>query len=204
MFIAVMGSTALMGAWQARNHDGVRAELARMSRTDPLTGCLNRRGFEEHASEAIRAAAAADFANPLAIVLVDLDGFKQVNDTQGHAAGDQVLRDVTDRLTEVARHGDVIGRLGGDEFAVLLHGVDEHGAAAAGERLENALADVSRASTGVAVLPRHGSALDALIGWADRRLYETKLRRRAQDVRSAAESLAELELSVPPAPGVIS
>jgi diguanylate cyclase (GGDEF)-like protein len=204
MFIAVLGSTALMGAWQSRNHDGVRAELARMSRTDPLTGCLNRRGFEERAGEAIKGAAAADFANPLAVVLVDLDGFKQVNDTQGHAAGDQVLRDVAERLDKVARHGDVIGRLGGDEFAVLLHGVDEHGAAAAGERLEEALAGVSRASTGVAVLPRHGTALDALIGRADRRLYETKLRRRAQGVRSAAESLAELELSVPPSGTVIS
>src|SRR3954462_7924992 len=154
MFIAVLGSTALMGAWQARNHDSVREKLALMSRTDPLTGCLNRRGFEERASEAIKGAAAADFANPLAVVLVDLDGFKQVNDTGGHAAGDQVLRDVAERLAEgarhaggVARHGDGIGRLGGDEFAVLLHGVDEDGAAAAGERLEEALAGVSRAST---------------------------------------------------------
>jgi diguanylate cyclase (GGDEF)-like protein len=198
MFMAVLGSTALMGAWQARNQDAVRAELARMSRTDPLTGCLNRRGFEERAGEAIRGAAAADFASPLAVVLVDLDGFKQVNDTSGHAAGDQVLCDVASRLADVARQGDVIGRLGGDEFAVLLHGVDEHGAAAAGERLEAALADVNRASTGVAVLPRHGTALDALIGWADRRLYETKLRRRAAGVRTAATALAELELTVPP------
>jgi diguanylate cyclase (GGDEF)-like protein len=204
MFIAVLGSTALMGAWQARNHDSVRAKLALMSRTDPLTGCLNRRGFEERADEAIRGAAAADFASPLAVVLVDLDGFKQVNDTSGHAAGDQVLRDVTERLASVARHGDVIGRLGGDEFAVLLHGVDEHGARAAGERLEAALADVIGASVGVAVLPRHGTALDTLFGWADRRLYEVKLQRRAASVRSAASALAELELSVPPVPGVIS
>jgi diguanylate cyclase (GGDEF)-like protein len=204
MFMAVLGSTALMGAWQARNHDRVRAELARMSRTDPLTGCLNRRGFEERAQEAIRGAAAADFASPLAVVLVDLDGFKQVNDTAGHAAGDQVLRDVTERLATVARHGDVIGRLGGDEFAVLLHGVDEHGATAAGERLEAALAGVSRVSTGVAVLPRHGTALDALIGWADRRLYETKVRRRAAGVRTAASALAELELTVPQEPDFIS
>jgi diguanylate cyclase (GGDEF)-like protein len=204
MFMAVLGSTALMGAWQARNHDGVRAKLALMSRTDPLTGCLNRRGFEERAEEAIRGAAAAGFAVPLAVVLVDLDGFKQVNDTSGHAAGDQVLRDVTERLSGVARHGDVIGRLGGDEFAMLLHGVDEQAATAAGERLEAALADVSRASVGVAVLPRHGTALDALIGWADRRLYEVKLRRRAEGVRTAASALAEIELSVPPEPGVIS
>ncbi len=204
MFMAVLGSTALMGAWQARNHDGVRAELARMSRTDPLTGCLNRRGFGERAEEAIKGAATADFASPLAVVLVDLDGFKQVNDTSGHAAGDQVLCDVATRLAGVARQGDVIGRLGGDEFAVLLHGVGEQGAAAAGARLEDALADVIRASTGVAVLPQHGTALDALIGWADRRLYETKLRRRAAAVRSAASALAELELTVPQEPDFIS
>jgi diguanylate cyclase (GGDEF)-like protein len=204
MFAAVLGSTSLMGAWQARNHDTVREELARMSRTDPLTGCLNRRGFEERAAGAIRGAAAAEFAAPLAVVLVDLDGFKQVNDTSGHAAGDQVLCDVAVRLAGVARQGDVIGRLGGDEFAVLLHGVDEPGAAAAGQRLEDALAGVSRASTGVAVLPKHGVALDALIGWADRRLYETKLRRRAAGVRSAASALADLELMVPQEPDFIS
>jgi diguanylate cyclase (GGDEF)-like protein len=132
------------------------------------------------------------------VVLVDLDGFKQVNDTSGHAAGDQVLCDVAERLAGVARRGDVIGRLGGDEFAVLLHGVEEDGAATAGARLEAALADVTRASTGVALSPHHGTALDTLIGRADRRLYETKLRRRA------AASLAEFELAVQPGPGVIS
>src|SRR3954451_20460312 len=204
MFISVLGSTGLMGAWQARNHDGVRAELARMSRTDPLTGCLNRRGFEERAEEAIRGAAAADFANPLAVVLVDLDGFNQVNDTEVHAVGHQEPREVAATLSTVARHGDVIGRLGGDEFAVLLHGVDEHGARAAGERLEAALADVIRASVGVAVLPRHGTALDTLFGWADRRLYEVKLQRRAASVRSGRAALGGLEVSVPPVPGVIS
>jgi diguanylate cyclase (GGDEF)-like protein len=198
MFAAVLGSTALMGAWQARNHDVVREELARMSRTDPLTGCLNRRGFEEQAGEAIRAAAAVDEGS-LAVVLVDLDGFKQVNDTGGHAAGDEVLRRTAERLASAARPGDLIGRLGGDEFAVLLQRVDEHEATAAATRLEAALKDVTRASVGLAAMPRHGTALDALIGWADRRLYETKLRRRAAGVRSAAETLAELELSPPPA-----
>jgi diguanylate cyclase (GGDEF)-like protein len=177
MFAAVLGCTALMGAWQARNHDVVREELARMSRTDPLTGCLNRRGFEQGAAEAIGVAAAA--GSSLTVVLVDLDGFKQVNDTSGHAAGDQVLRDVTSRLTDASGPGGLIGRLGGDEFAVVLDGVDERGAAAAGDRLEAALAGVTRASVGVAVLPVHGSSLDALIGWADRGLYDTKLRRRS-------------------------
>jgi diguanylate cyclase (GGDEF)-like protein len=187
MFAAVLGCTALMGAWQARNHDVVREELARASRTDPLTGSLNRRGFEERAAAAIGAAASA--GQPLAVILVDLDGFKQVNDTSGHAAGDQVLRDVTTRLAAASGPEGLIGRLGGDEFAVLLHGVDEDGAAAAGEQLEKAIADVTRASVGVAVMPQHGDALDALLGWADRRLYETKLERR-----SVALMLPELDL----------
>jgi diguanylate cyclase (GGDEF)-like protein len=195
MFAAVLCSTALMGAWQARNHDRVREALSRMSRTDPLTGCLNRRGFEERAGEAVRLSVA--HGGSLAVVLVDLDGFKQVNDTGGHAAGDAVLCETAERLAAAARPGDLIGRLGGDEFAVLLHRVDEHEAALAADRLEAALTDVTRASVGVAVLPQHGTALDALIGWADRRLYEIKVRRRATGVRAAAGTVAELELSPP-------
>jgi diguanylate cyclase (GGDEF)-like protein len=185
MFAAVLGSTALMGAWQARNQQRVREELARMSRTDWLTGCLNRRGFEEGANKAVESAAAG--GGSLAVVLVDLDGFKQVNDTAGHAAGDMVLRRTADRLTATARPGDLIGRLGGDEFAILLHRVSAEDAALAAERFESALADIIRASVGVAVLPQHGTVLDALIAWADRRLYETKVRRRQTGARAGAE-----------------
>jgi diguanylate cyclase (GGDEF)-like protein len=194
MFAAVLGSTALMGAWQAHNHDRVRAALARVSRTDPLTGCLNRRGFEERAEAAVRAASAS--GSPLAVILVDLDGFKQVNDTGGHAAGDAVLKGVADRLATVARAGDEIGRLGGDEFAVLLCGTDEPSARAAARRLEDALADVSRASIGVAVMPQHGTELDTLIGWADRRLYETKLRRRAAGHRRTSDPIELTALGI--------
>ena len=193
MFAAVLGCTALMGSWQARNHDGVREELARMSRTDPLTACLNRRGFEERAGEALRLA--AENGTPLAVILVDLDGFKQVNDTSGHAAGDAVLKLTAERLAGAARPGDLIGRLGGDEFALLLHGVDGYSAKHAADRLEAALADVIRASVGVALPPHHGTALDALIGWADKQLYEVKVRRRLASTRSAVAELAEIELS---------
>jgi diguanylate cyclase (GGDEF)-like protein len=192
MFAAVLGSTALMGAWQARNHDRVRAELARMSRTDPLTGCLNRRGFEERARDAVELATA--HGGSLAVVLVDLDGFKQVNDTRGHAAGDAVLCETAKRLTAAARPGDLIGRLGGDEFAVLLHRVARADAASAADRIEHALASAAPASVGLALLPDDGTALDALIGAADRRLYDVKLRRRA--TRAGAD-LAELTLPAP-------
>jgi diguanylate cyclase (GGDEF)-like protein len=162
--------------WQARNHRAERATLARVSRIDPLTGCLNRRGFEERAEDAIRAAMARN--RPVGVIALDLDGFKQVNDSGGHAAGDQVLREVGARLARAAGRGALIGRLGGDEFALLLDGADEDAATAAAERLDAALTDVTRASIGVAAMPRHGTALDALLAWADARLYETKLRRR--------------------------
>jgi diguanylate cyclase (GGDEF)-like protein len=176
MFAAVLGCTALMGAWQARNHGVVRAELALASRTDPLTGCLNRRGFEEQAERVLAAAAAV--RREVGVVVLDLDGFKQVNDGAGHAAGDRVLREVGERLLGAAGRGAVVGRLGGDEFALLLEGAGEEAASSAADRLEDALAGVIRASAGVAASPRHGTALDALLAWADARLYETKLRRR--------------------------
>jgi diguanylate cyclase (GGDEF)-like protein len=116
-------------------------------------------------------------------VLVDLDAFKQVNDTSGHAAGDRVLQQTAARLTAAARPGDLIGRLGGDEFALLVHRVDARQAEIAAERFEAALAEITGASVGVALLPEHGTALDALIAWADRRLYETKVRRRQAGVK---------------------
>jgi diguanylate cyclase (GGDEF)-like protein len=174
MFAAVLACTALMGAWQARNHDRVREELARVSRTDPLTSCLNRRGFEARAEAAIESGA------PIAVVLVDLDGFKQVNDTRGHAAGDALLRDVADRLAATVGSGDAVGRLGGDEFALLLHDVESHRAAEAADSVRAALAEVARASVGVAAAaPGDGTALDALIKRADWNLYESKSIRRA-------------------------
>jgi diguanylate cyclase (GGDEF)-like protein len=172
--------------WQARNHRAERATLARASHTDPLTGCLNRRGFEERAQDALGSAAAA--GRPVGVIVLDLDGFKQVNDSAGHAAGDRVLREVGTRLAAVSGRGTLIGRLGGDEFALLLSGADEHAAGAAARRLEAALAGVTRASIGVAAMPTHGTALDALIAWADDRLYETKSRRRRRVARRGALS----------------
>jgi diguanylate cyclase (GGDEF)-like protein len=184
-FAAVLGCTALIAAWQARHHDKVREELTRASETDPLTGCLNRRGFEERAERALRAATRDD--RPVGVVVLDLDGFKQVNDSAGHAAGDRVLREVGARLELAAGRGAAIGRLGGDEFAVLLDGADEDAATAAASRLEAELDGVTRASIGIASAPRHGTALDALLAWADGGLYETKSRRRLRRLGDPTE-----------------
>jgi len=96
------------------------AHLEALATTDELTGTLNRRGFEE---ELDRLLARAERKNEEGVlVYVDLDGFKPVNDTFGHAAGDEVLRQVARVLTENVRDMDVVGRLGGDEFAVILVG----------------------------------------------------------------------------------
>ena len=91
-------------------------ELSRQATRDPLTGLRNRRGLFEHLETAVG-------PEGCALVLLDLDGFKAVNDRYGHASGDEVLREVAQRLTGAARDGDVAFRLGGDEFAVVLRGL---------------------------------------------------------------------------------
>jgi diguanylate cyclase (GGDEF)-like protein len=183
-------------AWQARNHRAESEALTRASHTDALTGCLNRRGFEARAGQSIRAA--AEEGRPVGVIALDLDGFKQVNDSGGHAAGDRVLREVGLRLARATGRGTLIGRLGGDEFALLLFGADEDAATAAAERIDAALAGVTRASIGVAAMPCHGTALDALLAWADSHLYETKLRRRLQRRRLIPSAACVAELSYPP------
>lgn len=103
-------------------------ELDIQARRDPLTGIANRRAFDEELARA----SAAD--NAFALLMLDLDGFKSVNDTLGHAAGDELLRQVADRLSTVISDGDVLTRLGGDEFAMILHGADREAAEAVGRR----------------------------------------------------------------------
>jgi diguanylate cyclase (GGDEF)-like protein len=107
-----------MCAWQAHMHELQRDELSRVSRADPLTGALNRRGFDERFAAELSRAARAGAA--LGLILVDLDDFKGTNDRLGHAAGDGQLRWAVDTMTATLRPSDAVGRLGGDEFAVLL------------------------------------------------------------------------------------
>lgn len=94
------------------------AELDRLAVTDELTGLLNRRGFEAEINRAL--AAAQRYQEAGVLIYVDLDGFKRINDTHGHAAGDEVLRQVARILMENVRHSDHVGRLGGDEFVLLF------------------------------------------------------------------------------------
>jgi diguanylate cyclase (GGDEF)-like protein len=103
------------------------AELARLAYHDALTGVANRPRFLERAAAALERARAAGDPEGVAVLALDLDGFKQVNDTMGHAAGDAVLVEVARRLLSATRGSDLVARLGGDEFAVLLDGVHGDG-----------------------------------------------------------------------------
>jgi diguanylate cyclase (GGDEF)-like protein len=144
--------------------------------TDALTGLANRKRLGERTAAAVH-------VGPAALVLLDLDRFKEVNDTLGHYVGDQLLTAVAQRLASSMRPGDTVARLGGDEFAVLLPGAGADVASRAAERARAALAepfvlggllvDVA-ASAGVAVSPEHGVDVDDLLQHADVAMYLSK------------------------------
>lgn len=114
------------------------AELSVLARTDPLTGLHNRRHMEEHL-DAVTSAARRHHRS-LAVLFVDIDGFKRINDACGYDTGDQVLRAVGDRIRLALRTEDLVGRWGGEEFLVVLPETDLAGSAIAGERIRAAVA----------------------------------------------------------------
>jgi diguanylate cyclase (GGDEF)-like protein len=172
MFSATLGATALMCVWQARNHERRRELLAIASRTDPLTGALNRRGFQLAASTLLAGVTRLGF--PASIVLLDLDNFKHFNDSNGHAAGDELLCWSVERIRSSLRPTDSLARLGGDEFAVLLAGADRPAAQAAVRRITEDLITRVETSCGLASAPGDGADIDALYRQADAELYEAK------------------------------
>ncbi len=171
-FALLLLCTAAMSAWQTQNHKGQNRLLALASRTDPLTGCLNRRGFQERAVAEI--AELTRRGTRGAVVALDIDHFKPVNDTFGHAAGDELLCWFGRTLEAAVRPGDAVGRLGGDEFAVMLSELGPHEVRAATERLEKALGDRAHASLGIALFPDDGTDLETLSRCADARLYASR------------------------------
>ena len=122
-------------------------ELSRMARTDTLTGLLNRRGLNDHLTRVT--AHARRRGEPLSVLMIDLDRFKQVNDRFGHDAGDRVLCSLADCMRDVLRAEDVYGRIGGDEFMVILAGADEDAAQAATARLHHAVRQVDLRDVGL-------------------------------------------------------
>ncbi|TGD84758.1 GGDEF domain-containing protein [Mycolicibacterium sp. CH28] len=148
---------------------------------DPLTGVWNRAGFDRHADALI--AQSYRKGQPLAVLLVDVDDFKLVNDRDGHAAGDDVLISLTKRWAEQLPDSAVMGRLGGDEFVVLLMGQDEAGARA----MAQALSDTGPVpvTLGVSVGRPSGAAdFTALLAAADADLYARKRERKSRSANA--------------------
>lgn len=159
--------------------------LGALSATDALTGIANRRTFDERL--AIEVARTKRYGTPLALVMVDLDHFKEMNDRFGHLAGDEVLRRVAATLDREKRRGDVVARYGGEEFAAVLPHTDARAAQAWAERVRQIIAGTKvssdagtlsvTASFGVAEAGAGASASDdpgVLLGDADRALYTAK------------------------------
>ena len=151
----------------------------RLAARDPLTGLLNRRELHEHLSREIERGRRV--GGRFSLALIDLDGFKQVNDTNGHSAGDEVLCAVANALARSTRGSDVVFRMGGDEFALLLAGAgDQRLAVSAAERACAAIKEVDgrvSASYGLAQWPTDGADDDAVLAAADVRLYAMKAAR---------------------------
>jgi diguanylate cyclase (GGDEF)-like protein/PAS domain S-box-containing protein len=185
-FAVALLCTAAMSAWQAQNHNRQHRALAIASRTDPLTGCLNRRGFEERAEAEL--AAMRRRGQRGAMVVLDIDQFKPVNDTFGHAVGDELLCWFVKTLELALRPSDAVGRLGGDEFAVILPDIAPDDARAAASELGEVLRERAPASLGLACFPNEGASLEELSRCADVRLYGS---RRAHAARGAAVGAGE-------------
>lgn len=161
------------------------ADMTARSETDPLSGLLNRRGFEDQADKARLLALRA--GAPAVVVVADLDHFKRINDTFGHAAGDQAIAAFGRVLRQSFDFRAVIGRLGGEEFAVLLPGADlalARGAAEAARRIlrelsaeERGTSEVITSSFGIAAMEK-GESLADLLRRADTALYDAKNRGR--------------------------
>ena len=182
-FAAALLCTGAMSAWQAQNHKRQHRALATASRTDPLTGCLNRRGFQERAVAQLEAMRRHSRCG--AIVVLDVDNFKPVNDIFGHAAGDELLCWVAKTLEGTVRPADAVGRIGGDEFAVFLSDVDSRQAQESLARIDLALRERAPASLGLASFPDDALELEELTRHADLRLYAS---RRARRHGAAAEA----------------
>lgn len=157
-------------------------DLIELARTDPLTGCHNRRSFLREADAEF--ARFKRYRNPFAVIMIDLDHFKKVNDTFGHAAGDEVIRTLARVCLEQTRLSDVLGRVGGEEFAILVPEINIDSVMLVAEKLRSALEQASveyngqqidfTASLGVTVANEDDEDFLTVLTRADEALYAAK------------------------------
>jgi diguanylate cyclase (GGDEF)-like protein len=184
----MLGLFAIQAAIAIRNAR-LYSQIEQLSVTDELTGLLNRRGFFQLAEREFERA--LRFSRPLSALMLDIDHFKTVNDTHGHAGGDQVLSALADCFRQNTRAVDITGRYGGEEFALLLPEILQPEAIQIAERLRQSIADLSippgsvngdsppvdisiTMSIGVASLSQDGQSLTDLLDRADQALYRAK------------------------------
>ncbi|MEA2159103.1 MAG: hypothetical protein QOD66_1483, partial [Solirubrobacteraceae bacterium] len=181
LLAAVAAASAVWSGARVRRQAGRFAEMSLAALTDPLTGVLNRRGFTEAANRELERA--RRYGRPLAIAYVDVRGLKTVNDSEGHGAGDDLLRATARLLSDSARENDVVGRLGGDEMGLLLVEQTPEGAHAATKRIEAEVLERRPAiglqspwdlTVGTSTFPGDGETVDELLRAADTRLYEQR------------------------------
>lgn len=165
----------------------LESELEELATRDPLTGLYNRRELSRVMEEELERA--RRYQRPMALLWIDFDHFKDINDTYGHAAGDSVLRSVSRLLERSVRSVDSIGRFGGEEFVIVLPEMDLEEARETAERLRNRVSESAQPlgdgqsvpltiSVGVAVYPDHGVSISALCAAADKAMYLAKDRGR--------------------------
>jgi len=188
---------------RARIAESAAAAWEQRACHDPLTGVGNYRQLHERLEQTV----AAD-PERFALLTMDVDSFKQINDVHGHPEGDRLLREVGRVLCESVRGDDLIARQGGDEFAVLAGGTDAQAAAALAARIERALTRVRdaedrpvRASIGVALYPGDGRTADDLLHHADAVLREVKSARYAADPSVPHRRRGDLPVPSQTAPG---
>jgi diguanylate cyclase (GGDEF)-like protein len=179
-------SVTLIDITQRKRHEN---KMLADALSDPLTGVLNRRGFEQHAKTRVPTGVTG------AVLYLDLNGFKSINDRFGHQAGDALLKAFGHRLASCLRPDDILGRLGGDEFAIILPNVAVEDAKHVAERLVKTASDAyiiqgqeirCTASVGIALMPRHGEELWHLISVADHAMYTAKTVQKNVDADMAA------------------
>jgi diguanylate cyclase (GGDEF)-like protein len=183
----LLGVLAANAAVAMSNASAVR-RLEEMATTDPMTNLLNKRALEAEFERRIRSA--ARFGKRLSVLVTDIDKFKSVNDTYGHAVGDVVIKGLGQVLTKCKRETDAVARFGGEEFVIVCEETDTEGAYALAERIRTELAATTFAtemgplkvtcSLGVAEFPRDGQNRADLFTRADEALYEAKRNGRNQ------------------------
>jgi len=188
----------------AVNHANLFAQIQQQALTDALTGCYNRRSFEMQLDKDLLMAKRSH--QPLSVVMLDLDRFKQLNDSAGHDAGDTALRKLADFFRQELRGVDSAARLGGDEFVLILPQAYAEGALIVAERLRSRIAQVEipgygnlSASIGIAAFPSHAASRADLVLAADAALYSAKRAGRNR-VCVAEHSRGSLDESSAPIP----